>query len=181
MREGLNATSINFSAAALAAAVVLGLLLQFLSLARECRDRKVQKLGPRSSKSVNPEGVGDSAVQDTAVESLEVYFTIFIKRAICCRKSGNCRASPAATQHDWTWVRVLGPVPVHSQSFRDHAGAFWHSTTKGKKARLSESGPSGLRVCLLVAPGAPEAEACLHSRSMCDSGCQAGSVLPAPL
>ena len=48
---------------ALAAAAVLSILLQFLSIARVSRDHK---LGPHSRKSLNLEGVDDSAVKKTA-------------------------------------------------------------------------------------------------------------------
>ena len=126
---------------------------------------KVQKLGPHSRKSVNPEGVGDSAARDTAVESLEVDFRIVLQRAICCRKPVRQLQSIAgcdAARLDLGKGPSLGLCQSHSlQSSRDDAGAFWHSTTKGKKARLSESGPSGLRVCLLVASRCPRSRSLL--------------------
>ena len=73
---------------------------------------KVPKLGPHSRKSVNPEGVGDSAARDTAGVwrwTSELFYNVL---SAVASQSGNCRASPAATQHDWTWVMVLVSVPV---------------------------------------------------------------------
>ena len=91
---------------ALAAAAVLSILLQFLSIARVSRDHK---LGPHSRKSLNLEGVDDSAVKKTAGIWKWSSNCFKLRRKL----AGICGASPAATQHDWTWVMDCGSVPVH--------------------------------------------------------------------
>ena len=84
-------------------------------------------------------------------------------------QSGNCRASPAATQHDWTWVRVLPWACASPTHYKAVAMMLAHSGTAQPKARkqgCQRAVPLDCGYAYSWPPGAPEAEACLHSRSI---------------